>query len=187
MAMNDIATRHAALSGRFAELIDNVSDWDARTPVKEWTARDIVSHLITWLPGMLGSYGVELPTVEVGDDLADAWAEHSANVQTLVDDEDRLARDVETHMGPQPLGQVLDSFYLSDIFMHQWDLAKASGQDPDLDPGTLRAMVEGMTPQAEMLAGSGQFGTPVVLDESHTDEERLISLIGRDPQWQPNG
>lgn len=44
-------------------------------------------------------------------------------------------------------------------------------------------MVRGMTPMAETPGASGQFGTPVVLDDSHPDEDRLAALIGRDPKW----
>ena len=47
------------------------------------------------------------------------------------------------------------------------------------------AMVMGMSPMADSLAASGQFGQPKVLDESHSDLDRLIALIGRDPAWTP--
>ena len=181
--MSTIAERHSDLAAKFARIVDNVTDWDAASPVKEWNARDIVEHLTGWLPGMLNSYGVDLPTVEVGDEVAAAWREHSANVQALLEDEERISQDVETHEGTQPLAAVFETYYLPDVFMHRWDLAKASGQDPQLEPAMVSAMVEGMTPQAEMLAGSGQFGAPAVLDETHSDEDRLIALIGRDPQW----
>ena len=181
--MTGIDQRHAALASHFADLIANVSDWGAPTPVKEWAARDIVAHLISWPPALLGSVGVDLPAVEIGDDLALAWAEHSANVQAILEDREQLDRTIDVGQGPASLESVLDSFYLSDIFMHTWDLAKASGQDPQLDPAVVKGMVEGMTPMADYLAGSGQFGTPVVLDETHSDEDRLVALIGRDPNW----
>lgn len=181
--MTDIASRHRDLAEKFADLADKVTDWDAPTPVKEWSTRDIVGHLTSWLPGMLEGFGVSINTVQPGDDPAAAWREHSGNVQQLLEDEQQLARPVATQQGEQPLGQVLDNFYLADIFMHIWDLAKASGQDPDLDPTTVKAMVDGMTPTVEFLAHSGQFGTPRVLDETHSDIDRLVALIGRDPGW----
>lgn len=128
--MTDIASRHRDLAEKFADLADKVTDWDAPTPVKEWSTRDIVGHLTSWLPGMLEGFGVSINTVQPGDDPAAAWREHSGNVQQLLEDEQQLARPVATQQGEQPLGQVLDNFYLADIFMHSWDLAKASGQDP---------------------------------------------------------
>lgn len=183
--MTEIADRHEALASRFSELAANVTDWDAPTPVKEWKARDIVAHLCDWLPNMLHGYGVELDETVPDDDPAAAFAEHSANVQKLLEDEEQMTRIVETPQGDQPLANVIESFYLADVFMHQWDLAKASGQQPNLDPVLTHAIIDGMTPIAEQLGASGQFGTPVVLDESHPSEDRLAALIGRDPQWAP--
>lgn len=106
-------------------------------------------------------------------------------MQALVDDEEQLERTIDVGSGGQTLGAVLEQYYLPDLFMHRWDLAKASGQDPDLEPEMVRGTVTGMTPMAETLKESGQFGTPVVLDESHSDEERMVALIGRDPHWAP--
>lgn len=180
-----IADAHRGLAARFSDIAANVTDWDAPTPVKEWVARDVVNHLTSWLPGMLGGMGVDLPTVDLTDDPTVTWREHTDNVQALVDDQEQLDRVVQTHTGEQTVAQVLEQFYLPDIFMHSWDLAKASGQDPQLDPEVLKRMVDRMTPMAETLGASGQFGSPEVLDDSHTDEERLIALIGRDPQWTP--
>ncbi|NHB84556.1 hypothetical protein G7085_07850 [Tessaracoccus sp. HDW20] len=52
--MSTIAIRHAELAARFAAIAEGVTDWDALTPVPEWRARDVVTHLVTWLPGFLG-------------------------------------------------------------------------------------------------------------------------------------
>lgn len=183
--MTDIAARHAALAERFTKLAEGVSDWNAPTPVAEWVARDIIDHLISWPPAMLAGMGVELPAVEPTPDPLDGWRAHTANMQALLDDQDSVDRLVETADGSQPLSQVIDNYYLADIFMHSWDLAKASGQDADLDPQIVAAMVMGMSPMADSLAASGQFGQPKVLDESHSDLDRLIALIGRDPAWTP--
>lgn len=184
---NVLADNHRGLAGRFSEIVEGVTDWDAPTPVREWKARDIVGHLTTWLPGMLGGMGVELPTVSQDQEPEAAWAEHTANVQALLDDESHLDRIVEAEEGQRTLGSVIEQYYLPDIFMHGWDLAKASGQDPQLDEQMVRGVVDGMTPMAEMLKESGQFGEPTVLDESHSYEDRMIALIGRDPQWTRPG
>ncbi|MEZ5230509.1 MAG: maleylpyruvate isomerase N-terminal domain-containing protein, partial [Acidimicrobiales bacterium] len=55
------ASDYPAIADRFGAVVDSVNDWDAPTPVPEWRARDIVDHLTTWLPGLLGSCGVEIP------------------------------------------------------------------------------------------------------------------------------
>lgn len=183
--MNPTAAQHAAFSARFSEIVGNVEDWDAPTPVKEWTARDVVAHLATWLPAMLGGYGVNLPAVDSSGDPVRVWAEHTANVQELLDDPARAEQVVGTDEGERTVSDVVESYYLPDIFMHQYDLAKASGQPVGWPEDVLEGIVEGMTPQVDELHASGQFGTPKVLDESHPLEDRLAALIGRDPAWRP--
>jgi hypothetical protein len=46
-----------------------------------------------------------------------------------------------------PLGQAIDMIYTSDVFLHRWDLARATGQDETLDPDKCAAMLEGMLPR----------------------------------------
>ena len=43
-------------AARFSEVVDGVADpadWDRRSPVPEWTARDVVGHLVDWVPAFL--------------------------------------------------------------------------------------------------------------------------------------
>ena len=42
------------------------------------------------------------------------------------------------------MGPVIDRIYTADVFMHRWDLARATGQDETLDPERCAAMYEGM-------------------------------------------
>ena len=84
------------------------------------------------------------------------------------------------------VGEMINQFYTADVFMHRWDLARATGQDDRLEDEVAQGMYEGMQPIEEMLRQSGQFGTargPLRDDADATD--RLISFIGRDPYWTP--
>ena len=69
------AERYAAAADNFTRLVGGVSDWDGPSPVKEWTAREVVEHLVTWVPGMIGGgSGLEFPSGEgaLADPVA-AW------------------------------------------------------------------------------------------------------------------
>ena len=61
-------------------------------------------------------------------------------------------------MGRMPLEQVIDMIYTADVFMHRWDLARATGQDESLDPEKCAVMLEGMLPMDEVMRQSGQYG-----------------------------
>lgn len=185
MTTADIARRHRDRAARFGALIDGVSDWDAPTPVAEWTARDVVAHLTSWFPGFLAAGGIEIPRGDA-DDPAAAWAAQSRAVQELLDDPDAAESSFSHPMaGTHVLAQAVDMFYTADIFMHSWDLARASGQDDTLDEQTCAAMVAGMESMGEAFRGSGQFGQQQPLPPNASAQDRLIAFIGRDPRWRP--
>ena len=50
------------------------------------------------------------------------------------------------HIGELPLGPAVSQFYTGDVFMHTWDLARATGQDETLDPALCTEMLKGMEP-----------------------------------------
>ena len=145
MTEDNIATRHAAVARRFAEVIDGVEDWSAPSPVAEWNTRDVVTHLTEWLPGFLRGVGVDLPAVDDTDPAA-AFAAQTRNVQSLLEAPEAGREVVVESMGAMPLDVLLDRFYVADVFMHTWDLARASGQPDRLDENLAGEMLVGMRP-----------------------------------------
>ena len=85
------------------------------------------------------------------------------------------------HIGEVPLPQAVDRFYTSDVFLHTWDLARATGQDETLDPGMCQAMYEGMQPMEEILRSSGQYGPRVDVPPDASVQDQLLGFIGRRP------
>ncbi len=168
--------------------------WDRPAPVEGWAARDVVRHLVEWFPAFLASgAGITLadwgersdgkgrcPSVD--DDPVAAWDAHAAAVQALLDDPATAGRTLSNpHIGELPLDHAIAQFYTSDVFMHTWDLARATGQDETLDPDRCAAMYAGMQPMDEMLRASGQFGPRVQVPEDADPQTKLIAFIGRDP------
>jgi uncharacterized protein (TIGR03086 family) len=178
------AQRHRIVAGHFAEVIDGVRDWDAPSPVREWKASDVVDHLTSWLPGFLDSMaGVTLEVLTEAADTGDRFRAQADAVQALLDAPD-AGRPVETHMfGTMPLERLIDQFYTADVFMHTWDLATASGQPSGLDPEWAAQMREGMAAMGDALRQGGMFGPVVPVADDANPVDRLIGLIGRDPNW----
>lgn len=186
--MSGIAERHRNTAAAFGALVDGVGDWAAPTPVAEWTARDVVAHLTDWLPGLLASAGVALPAgPSAADDPVAAWRHQARTVQALLDDPEQAGRQVPFGGGERPLEELLGEIYEPDVFMHSWDLARASGQDFHLDQERCAQLVEAMGEMEELIRSSGQFGVLVDVPAGAAAEDRLIGFIGRDPGWQPPG
>jgi uncharacterized protein (TIGR03086 family) len=177
---------HRSIAGRFTELVRGATDdsWDNSAPVEGWAARDVVRHLVEWFPAFLESgSGIRLsqgPSVD--EDPVAAWMTHSNAVQELLDDPataDKVLSD--RHIGDVPLDQAVDRFYTADVFMHTWDLARATGQDETLDPGRCADLLAGMEPIEDLMRSSGQYGPRVEVPEGADVQTRLLAFIGRTP------
>lgn len=180
------AERHRQVAGRFTDRVRGARTWDAPSPVDGWAARDVVRHLVEWFPAFLSAgAGIELPKgPPVDEDPVAAWRVHSEGVQALLDDPGSAGRKlVNPHIGALPLPGAIDQFYTTDVFMHTWDLARATGQDDRLDPDFCAAILGGMAEMEDVLRSSGQYGPRVEVPADSDVQTRMIAFIGRDPFW----
>jgi len=176
------------IGGRFGAVVAGVrpDQWDDPAPVDGWAARDVVRHLVEWFPSFLAAgSGVHLPAgPSVDDDPAGAWQHLQREVQALLDDPASAERVLSNrHIGDVALPQAVSQFFTGDVFMHTWDLARATGQDDTLDADTCAEMFAGMEPLDEMLRASGQYGARVPVPDDADPQTKLIAFIGRDPAW----
>jgi uncharacterized protein (TIGR03086 family) len=191
MALGDSpAERHRHISRTFTDRVLGVRSWDAPSPVAGWTARDVVRHLIDWTTTFVASgTGIELPRgPSVDDDPVTAWRIHSDGVQALLDDPATARREL-THprIGRPSLESALDRFYNSDVFMHTWDLARATDQDDWLDPDYCAEILAELERVDErILRNPDVFGPRVEVPADADAQTRLIGFIGRDPSWRPS-
>lgn len=182
----DAAATHRTVAADFTARVRGVPPdaWDRPAPCPGWRARDVVRHLIDWLPEFLaaGSDVVLAPVPEVGDDPLAAWLARRDEVQALLEapaTADRTLRN--PHVGELPVAQAIDTFYTTDVFLHTWDLARATGQDERLDPGRCAAVLAGMAGMEHAMRASGQFGPAVPVPDDADAQTRLLGFIGRHP------
>jgi uncharacterized protein (TIGR03086 family) len=180
------ARRHRVIADEFTRRVHGTQDWSAAAPVAGWAARDVVAHLVEWLPSFVaGGCDVRLPDVPAPTEQpAAAWVLHRTAVQEILDDPAVAATEfTNPHIGTMPLGQAIDRFYTSDVFLHTWDLARATGQDETLDAELCAEMLAGMEPIEDLIRASGQYGPAVPVADDADAQTRLIGFIGRDPRW----
>lgn len=180
------AERHRQVAGLFTNRVRGTRSWDAPSPVAGWTARDVVRHLTGWFPEFLASGAdVELPRgPSVDESPVAAWQVHCDGVQAVLDDPETVHRRLTNpHVGGLPLETAIDRFYTADVFMHTWDLSRATGQDDRLDPDFCAQLLGHMKQMEQVLRSSGQFGTRVEVPAGADPQTELIGFIGRDPFW----
>ncbi len=83
--------------------------------------------------------------------------------------------------GTHRVDDAVATFFLGDVVVHTWDLARATGLDETLDADVVHDMLVGMEPLDEMLRASGQYGPKVEVSDDADEQTRLIAFTGRQP------
>jgi uncharacterized protein (TIGR03086 family) len=191
MTEQTYADEYREIAGRFTAMVEHAADdatWDNQSPVPEWTARDVVGHLVDWFPGFLASgAGITLPAgPDVGTDPVSAWRTMSDGVQAVLDDPASQGKVLANpHIGEVPLPEAIAKFFTGDVFMHTWDLARATGQDATLDPHRCAELLQGLEPLDDVLRAGGQYGPRIAVPDDADVQTKLVAFIGRDPNWTP--
>jgi hypothetical protein len=87
-------------------------------------------------------------------------------------------------VGTLVVENAIDQFYTADVFMHTWDLSRATGQDDRLDPDFCATLLAGMEPMEQAMRSSGQYGTRVEVPGDADAQAKMLGFIGRDPSWK---
>lgn len=185
----DPTARHRAVADRFTAVVTATDDWDLPTPVDGWVAHDVVVHLTEWFPDFLaaGDVVVERGPAATSDPVG-AWQVQASAIQDLFDDPRADESFTHPRAGTHRLADAIDRFYTADVFMHTWDLARATGADDRLDPTWCEELLAGMAEMEDVLRGSGQYGPRVPVRDDADATDRLAGFIGRDPDWRaPSG
>ncbi|MDT3400321.1 TIGR03086 family metal-binding protein [Streptomyces sp. B1866] len=72
---------------------------------------------------------------------------------------------------------------LTELVVHGWDLARATGQPFDGDPASTGAVLALLNPSADGPAAAGVYGPPVPVPAGAPPLDRAVGLSGRDPAW----
>jgi uncharacterized protein (TIGR03086 family) len=69
---------------------------------------------------------------------------------------------------------------VGDVFIHTWDLARATGLDESLDADQVQRMLESMgSIPDEVLRSGGMFGPRIDVADDADDQTKLLAFVGR--------
>ena len=180
----DVRADYLAADGRLTALLDGVDDagWAAPSPCEGWAARDVVAHLVTTQRSFLAEHGVDLGAGAAADaDPAGAWRAHAASVAAALADPAVPATPFDGFFGPTTVGETRGRFYVWDLVVHRWDVARAVG-DPaaaTFTPDELDAVEAGAESFGPALHMDGICRAGVEVPADAPRQVRLLARLGR--------
>ena len=162
---------------------------DDPTPCASWDVRALIDHIVgtTEFCATTAETGLA-PTPQAHDyasgDFREAFRAGAAHAVAAFSEKGVMDRAMRLPFADLP-GGVYVSIAALDTFVHGWDLAKATGQSTDLDPGvaeSLLAFARAAVPAtARGPDGIAAFGPPVELAEVSCPADELAAFMGRRP------
>ena len=80
-------------------------------------------------------------------------------------------------------GEVAGSVALTEVVIHGWDVARATGQSYDIDPATAEPLLAHVSQVAAEGPVEGLFGPAIPIADDAPALDRAVALSGRDPAW----
>jgi uncharacterized protein (TIGR03086 family) len=183
-ALDQTAGLIAAIDASQAGLATPCAGWDVRALVGHLAGQDLRNFLVS-ARGEAADWTA--PAEEIGDDWAAAFRDRAEPLRAAWRAAD-LDRPVTGPGGEAPLRMRADQ-QITELAMHDWDLARATGQPAELDPALAEHALRwsrGML-RPEFRGPGKAFGVEVPVPDDAPAYERLAGWFGRDPGWTSPG
>src|SRR3984957_4244185 len=147
----------AAAATETARAVTQATDTplDSKTPCPEWDLRTLLNHTILWT-----AYSAERRAQP------EAWAG------------DRNVRG-----SAMPAADIA-AMLIMETVLHGWDVAKATGQDYQIDDALASNVLDTVQAQGDMFRQYQGFAAVVPVPGDATAFDRALALSGRDPGWK---
>jgi len=156
--------------------------WESQSPCEDWTARDVVRHVVDTSGMFLGFVDETLPRApSVDEDPAAAW--HSARdaIQRALEDPQVAQKEYDGMFGKATFEQGVRNFLAPDALVHTWDLARATGLDDTLPDEASQEVLETLQPMDDKMRGPGAFAAKIEPPPNADVQTRLLCFVGRRP------
>jgi uncharacterized protein (TIGR03086 family) len=180
--METIADRYQRLAARFAATIDEApsGSWSNQSPCPDWTAIDVVRHVVeseNMFFGMVGKPPVGVSSDD--EDPAEAWRTVSAAVLADLRDPQAATTGFDGFFGPTTYEEAVDRFLCIDLIVHRWDLATALGVDASIPEADIEFVEAGVAQLGDSMRTQGAFGDAIEPPAGADGQTRLLAFLGR--------
>jgi uncharacterized protein (TIGR03086 family) len=180
--MSEIADRYGTIADGFAARLAGLApdQWSASTPCPDWTVRDLVAHVVGTLRAVVARLEETEPVaVEPSGDLPAQWQAASDAITGALGDATSASKVVGGMFGEQSFESLVGRLVCTDLLVHTWDLARATGQDERLDPGAVSASEEFLASIDDAIRAPGGFAPKITPAPGADDQTRFLNFCGR--------
>src|SRR4051794_11303122 len=103
--MTEVQDNYRRIASGFDAVISGVvpEQWSAQSPCEEWSARDVVAHVVGGHRGVIaGIRGEPSEPLRDDEDPVQAWKDASRTLDELTGDPEVLATEVDGPVGKMP-------------------------------------------------------------------------------------
>ncbi|HLH28150.1 MAG TPA: TIGR03086 family metal-binding protein [Acidimicrobiales bacterium] len=171
---------HRLAQGAFSRVLSGVRDDQLAmpTPCTQWKVGDLVDHVVAGNRRIGGLDQSPLP-----DSVEAIRRDHelaARSAQSTFEAPDGMTRTFELPFGTIP-GSVFIGLRTTDVLVHAWDLAAATGQPTDIEPDLSERMLAVARERVQpAFRGEGRpFGEEQPCDPDRPAADRLAAFLGR--------
>lgn len=185
--MTEISDRYRRLAAEFTQRVESVPPdderWSAPSPCEEWTARQLVGHMLDTHHMFFGLIGRDVPKgPSVDDGPLPAWSYVRDAMTAALEDPEVAATEFDGFFGRSRWEDAVDRFINADLLIHGWDLARALGLDERLDPDEVARVHDLAKGFGDAMRQPGAFGPEVEPPPDANEQERMLAFLGRNPR-----
>ncbi|MFC7492722.1 MULTISPECIES: maleylpyruvate isomerase family mycothiol-dependent enzyme [unclassified Nocardioides] len=176
--MTPEATKFLETAERFSATTTDVADWSAQSPCDDWTAADVVGHVVDTQREFLTQHGADLGDRPSGSP-EEVWSAHLAAVRPVVADDAYLATTYDGWFGPTTVGETVVRFYGLDLVVHGWDIASSQGAPTTFSDDDMDAMEKSFVGFGDAMYAPGVFSEDLPVPDDADRQTKLLARMGR--------
>ena len=180
--MTDVQDSYRVVSSGFNAAVMAVTPdkWEAQSPCEQWTARDVVAHVVEGHRGVIASVrGGESEALGADEDPKQAWEDASRAIDEITGDPEAAAKEMDGPTGKMPAGDIIGRFVTMDTLVHTWDLARTIGADERLDEDSVRRAYEALKPMDAVIRQPDVFGPKLEPPAGADLQTEFLFFLGR--------
>jgi uncharacterized protein (TIGR03086 family) len=163
-------------------ILDGIAadQWDLPSPCSEWSVRQVAEHLTggndLFTRALGGDVPPSFPGTEGG---AKAYHKSAERLLSAFRQPGVMEKAVQVPFGSVP-GAVALGLRLTEVLVHGWDLARATGQTPRFPEDAAEQALAFTVPMLQRVPPDRQpFGPPQPVDQHAPAIDRLAARLGR--------